>query len=626
MNPQEREAEAQLRAEAEGRAPSQATSPEPPGFQFAGDQGTAGMERVSEEEFNRFNKEYQNKGFFGKVGDVAVGQGSQTVRAAEDVVGAIFNAPSRMAAEIFGAERVTPLPSQNTGQEFTGELNLPAEFTTPEEFEQMAVDGASPAATQEAADRNFAITEDYVRRGRNVSRDMDIGAFTRQGAALATSDEERRNAIAMEQRAVKTAQEFLDPATQAESELGQLAMEDPRAATLKYLEMRATLENTNPTLANETDRAMLPVVKMSEEQFQAETASLDPESRDGKKALASLSNLQRSRDAIAKGQPSINEQSNIKPAGVKVGDAERVTDVVDTIFDPDRVVPTQNTGSAINTAATVAGRISPSKRINAAQTDALATLAQAGWIDKTTAMSVMMTGHWPPGKNPNGIRKIQEAGGTVYAMTNNDDVIVLQSAKGALPPPAPSTAITDEQVGWVAASIKRQFPNMEDNNVQALTSIMYENPEWVRSRWNNTSQEDMRKLGTFIAETKVLTDNKYTQMADGWFWFEGNTKEAPTVNQTLMDVAMRDRLNVEFGMDYKPMPDLKEMSGLDAEQARQNLEQGRSGREAQINARQYSDDEAIEAYARGVYTELDQAGRLELVNGEWVVLPESEAP
>jgi len=603
---------------AEAVAASQGAPEGAAGFQFAPSAGRGGLETVSEEEFNKFNREFQDKGFFGKIGDVVAGQGSQTVRAAEDAIGGIFNAPGRIRGAITG-EDINPAP-QNTGQEFTGELNLPGEFTTAAEFEEMQAAGATPEEIQAASARNFAITEQYVKQGRRP-RAMAMDAYSRQGAALQASDETRRAAIAAEEQAITTAQDFIDPARQADSQLGQMAVQDPKAATVRYLETRATLQDANPQLANQMDAAMLPVLDAAEAELTAQIAQQDPNTPKGRQALNSLAHLQDSRDTIAKNQPSVSRSAGINSSGLKVGDHPRVQAVADEIFNPERPAPTQNTAAQVNAATTVANRITPNKRLNERQIDSLAVLAQAGYIDKPTALSVMMTGQWPPGKNPNGVTKIQEAGGNVYAITEGGNVMVLQRGKGN-PGSVPNREIGEDQFNWVRDGIRSKFPNMEDANVNGLTSILNENPGWVRSRFNVTSQEDMRKLGAMIAESKTMASMKFADLQDGFLWFDGNTKEAPTVNEILMDPDMRDKIANEFDLTYIPLPEMKDIDGIDEEAVRQAARDGRMGPTAAENADNYTEEQLLHVYGTWRYTELDAAGRLEVDrDGNVTILP-----
>lgn len=588
----------------EGAAPATRTEGAASDFQFGRDVGLGGLQEVDIDEASQFDPEFRKKGFFGKLADRAAGLGSEIIRGTEDIVAGTYNAPGRIRGAITG-ENINP-PTQNVGQEFGGNLQVPADrFTSTTEFKEMAAAGASQAEISAARNENIAVLDEYKAVGRRPQA-MALDAYSRQGALLEGSDRQRQDAEQAQQKAAGRAQAFLDPTV--DSPLDQMALKDPRAATVLYFQDRATLESSNPNLAQQMDERMLPIIDQAEADLKAEVLGLDPASPKGRQQAAALGNLQNSRNIVAKGQPSISTQAGINQSGLKVGDQPRVQAVADTIFDPNRPVPTQNTGAAINTAATVAGRISPNRRLNATQIDALATLAEAGYIDKPTAMSVMMTGTWPPGKNPNGIKKIQEAGENVYAITESGNVLMLQKGKTKVSAPIPTREIGKDQINWVGEGIRSQFPNMEDNNVNSLMNIMYKNPGWVRSRFNVTSQEDMRKLGAMLAESKIFAGKKFAQLDEGWLT---NTKEAPTVEQIMMDPVMRDALANEFGMDYIPLPDLKDQSGVDNEAVRQSLREGRAGPTAAQNAQDYTDDQALEVYARWQYMQLDQAGRLD---------------
>lgn len=601
---------------APGQVPADA---EQAGFRFAPSAGRGGMHQIPEEEFNKYSRAYQDKGFLGKIGDVVAGQASQTVRAAEDVAGAMFNAPGRMRGAITG-EDIDPI-EQNVGQEFTGTLSMPGEWTTEEEFAEMRASGASSADIQAAAERNYALTAEYEQRGSRP-RAMAMDAYSRQGAALQASDESRRAAIVAERQAVKSAQDFLNPATSAESQLGQLAVKDPKAAAVLYFETRATLQDANPQLATEMDAAMMPVLEEAGKNFTAEVQAMDINSPQGRRALASLSNLHHSMDRISRSQPSVNQVAGINSQGVRVGDQQRVNDVVDVMFDPTRPSPTQSTNAQVNAAITVAGRITPDRRLNDRQVDALATLAQAGYVDKQTALSIMMTGYWPPGKDPNAIRDIKEAGGTVWAITEGGNHYILQGGKSKIDD-MPVRELGEDQFKWVGEGIRSVFPNMEANNIHQLQNIMYTDPAWIRSRFNVTSQEDMRKLGAMLAESKILAGKKYAELQDGPLWFKGNTKDAPTINQIMMDPELRDRLANEFDMTYTPMPELKDLDGLDEEGIRQAMREGRLGPTAYENADKYTSEQVLMLYGRWRTMELDAAGRLDVDrSGNVTILPE----
>ena len=586
-------------------------------FQFGRDRGVSGMQEVDVDEASQFDPEYQKKGLIAKGGDKLAGLGAEVTRGFGDIAKGVINAPAKIRGTITG-EGDFGLGTQNVGDEFGGNLLVPADrYTSPAEFEEMAADGASQAEISAARAENQKVLAEYSKAGRRAASFIPS---SRQGALLEGSDQARRQAEAAQNQVLKRATSFLDP-TQ-ESAMEQLAMEDPRAATVMYLQDRATLEGADPNLAVAMDQRMIPIIDAAEQDMRAEIQTADPNSLKARQQMRALGNLHNARDAIYKGQPSISAQAEINKQGLKVGDQPRAESVVDTIFSPDRVVPTHQSPATVRTAATVAGRITANKRLNATQIDSLATLAQAGWIDKNTAMSVMMTGTWPPGQDPAAIAKIQEAGGNVYAITKGGQVHVLQQGKGTLPDPAPSREIGEDQFQWVSEGIRSQFPNIDDNGIKQMQGIMMKNPGWVRSRFNVTSQEDMRRFGIILAESKIMAGKKFAELDDGWFT---NTKNAPTWEEILMDPDMRDAIANEFEMEYTPLPDVKDLDGIDDEGIRQSVREGRAGPTAAANADRYTSEQIKEVFARSQLLELDRAGRLQVNDdGTYTILPAPE--
>ncbi len=552
------------------------------------DRGVSGLQEISEEEFNTFNEEFQEKGFVGKVTDVVGGQFAQTFRSLGDVVqaGANIRAP-------FDTPGRETLP-QNVGNEFTGTINVPAdEWTDAEEFAALEAAGDN-AGIKAASDRNKAITQKLIADGRRASGFLLGPPASRQGAALEGSDAARNAAIREQNAVVANAEQFLDPTV--DSQLEQLAMTDPRAAAVQYMRDRATLHGARPDLGVRVDQRMQPILDAAEASIITEISQQGSDSRLGRQNQAALSNLQTSQNQIASSQPSVREQSGVRPVGLKVGDQPRVQQVADTIFDPNRVTPSFHTPAAINNAANMAERISPNRRLNERQIQSLATLAEAGWIDKPTAMSVMMTGAWPPGKNPNGIKKIQEAGDNVYAITEAGTVHLLQRGKaGKTGAEQPSREIGDEAFGWIEDGIRMSSPDISPGNLGSLKAIVAQDPGWFRTRFNINSQEDMRKLGLIMHQSLLLQGKKFTDLEDGWFT---TGKDAPTTRAILTNPDLRDSLANEFDVEYIPMPDVKDTRGIDVEAIRQNMREGRFGPTAAENVDQYNDDQVLQAFAR----------------------------
>ena len=597
MNAQERADHAQLIAEEEGTA-----SISNQGFGFAPSRGQDSLQEVDVDELSKFDPAYKEQGAFGKAGSKIAGFGAQISRGFED----IFVNPQDPLTRGTGA---------NIGDEFSGTVQVPADrYTSEEEFAEMS----DPREIAAARAENERVAVEYAEAGRKP-RAFSLGSWSRQGAQLETSDQARVVAVRQEQQAVRRTEQFLDPSTTSPME--ELALKDPTAATVMYFQDRATLENANPDMMLAMDRRMLPIVDTAVEQMRIDGLQYG----DGPKGRAhqqKLAQLMDSRNKIAKGQPSISKTAGIRNGGVSPGDAPRVQQVMDEIYNPERPTAAYHANAQLGAAATTAMRVTPNKRINEKQIEALAILAESGWIDKPTAMSVMMTGQWPPGKNPNGIKKIQEAGDTVYALTEDGGYFVLQSGKnGGANGEVPSREIGEDQVNWATAGMRAYNPNMSDRDAQDMLRLMYTEPGWVRSRFNVTSQEDMRKLGYLVMESKSLAGDKYKDMQDGFLWFDGNTKDAPTWKQVLMDEQMRSSIATDLDLEYTPIPEIKDTSGYDIESMRQTLREGRLGPDGVKLADSLTDEEVAMIMARKRHMDLDAQGR---IAEDGSILPEQQ--
>jgi len=554
-------------------------------FGFGRDRGEAGLQEVSEEEQVRFDPEFQRKGFLGKIGDVVGGQIAQTVRAAGDVASVLGPGSIGPASGVAGAVRT----KQNLGQEFTGTVLVPADrFTDADEFAALEAEGDNEGIRAASAE-NVAIFAELKAAGRKAS------SFTlgRQGAVLSGSDTQRRAAIQQQNSAIDRAEKFLNPTS--DSTFDELAEADPRAAAVQYLQDRATLEGVRPDLMRRMDNRMVPVLNAVEADLINNISSVDTNSSEGRQQQRVLSTLQSSRDTIARSGPSVSQQAGINSQGLKVGDQTRIEQVTDTIFDPGRPVVTQHTPGAVNAAVAVTSRITPNRRLNEVQIQGLATLAEMGYINKPTALSVMMTGAWPPGQNPNGIKSIQEAGDNVYGITNGGGLIVLQRGKNKNDDAIPNREFGQEQFDLIEQGIRSSLPNITDENVGSLHGMIMQDPGWFRSRFNTTSQEDMRRIGLIMSQSLILSGKKFTELEDGWFT---NTKLAPSTRAVMMNETMRDALANEFDVEFIPTPAIKDTTGIDVEGIRQNARDGRYGLTFKANEDQYDDLQVANAFAR----------------------------
>jgi len=558
-------------------------------FGFGPNRGVSGLEVVEEEEFNRFSTAFQEKGFFATGADVVAGQVAQTKRAGRDVIAGALNAPGRIRASITG-EDINPA-TQNVGQEFTGRVNLPGEFTTTTEFEELNATGDS-AAIREAADKNREITADYERRGA-LPQSFSRTARSRQGAVLVESDAARRNAIAAENSAIKVAQDFLDPAQT--SLLGELAQSDPKLAAVAYLDIRATIEGKQPRLAVDMDRRMVSVLNEAEVNMQNELISKSPGSPEFRRQMASLGQLQRSRDEVAGLQPSIARQAGVRSQGLNIGNAEMTSKVTDAMYDSNQPGVGYQPPSALNAAATVAGRISPRRRLNDAQIQALYTLKP--WLDKPTITSVMMTGAFPPGKDPNAIKSLQKAGNTVYALHEGGSVSVLPQASGGK---IPSQELTEEGIGFALAGAMTKFPDMDERRQGQFVGLLIDHADWIRQRYVMSSEEQMNQVGRYFGQMVSLSDAELNRREDS-FW--ATTTNSPSPEDLFMSPELAGKVAADLGIDLIEVKPVRSTSGLNLEEAKQRMRAGDFGFEASQAVDSLDEKQVFDVILRWKYQE-----------------------
>ncbi len=535
-------------------------------FTFGAARGPSSLQQISEEEFNRSSKAYQQKNFFGKVGDVIVGQGSQTIRAVADAAKGVFTGGEALISTVADVDRMTN--TQNVTDEFTGTVSVPADkYTSAEEFEVLQAKGVSQEELQSRVQANEAIATHYESEGRNPSNFnmAEPVPLSRQGAVLSTSDSVRRAAETIERKVVRRYIDFND--AQTDSHMNQLAVQNPKGAAALYLSDRATLFAADPTEAIKADRGMVSVLNEAEKDMQAQMARLDPNTAEAQQLQRSLSNLQTSRDIVAGEQPALSNQANINGRGLKQGDTERVNDVVDVIFDEQRPVATVQQPGSLKVSSSVASRIRPGQRLNQRQIQALGVLAEAGYMDKPTALGVMMNGGWPPGKDPAAIVDVMEAGGTVYAKHQNGTLSVLPASNKL-----PSREIADDQTKWFVEGA--QTWGLDENATNQAIGMLSDYAPWIRAHYNVTSQESMRAAGRALGQSVFLSSKERVRMSnDGW-WNFSDPEDAPSGEDIFLNPDMRNRLSEEYEVRPVPMPAVAERGELDFEPFRASIAEG----------------------------------------------------
>ena len=546
------------------------------GFDRGVDVGRSGGHVISEEEFNLGSEAYQSKGFFGKIGDVAGGQiVAQTARAAGDAVSLLSPAgiAKRAFKAITGGEQPAP---QNIGQEFTGEINVPGEFTTTDEFAQMREAGSSEAEIQAADAKNDEIRTRY--------ESANPSAFGRQASILSASDVTRREAIAAENDAVKTVQDFLDPNTTTESQIGQMAVDNPTAAVARYLEIEATLRGTNPALAQKMTAAMEPTFTAAQIQLSEELQQSTVGTPEYRQTAAKQKKLNATRTQLAYTQPPVARQAGINSLGYSIGDSERADDFMTAAYDPDRPAPTAVPSGRLNSAAAIAGRIAPGKRLNNVQLEALITGLEAGWIDKPTFSSVLQTGQWPPGKSPNEIRKTFKVGKTVWAQTESGRMFMMTDPVGDREIAAgESREFGEDQMKWVAEG--GRTAGVPEERIPQLQGMMLQNAGYIRKYFSMNSPESMMVASHIFSQSMLLSAAEHKRMSEDSFFRFTNPKNAFTPEEIFHNEDMRKRLAERYEVQLVPMPPIGNTSNYDIEPFKAAVDEGTHGQKLQQDHR-----------------------------------------
>ncbi|TFH46511.1 MAG: hypothetical protein E4H01_09850 [Lysobacterales bacterium] len=510
------------------------------------------------------------------------------MRATADAVYSPFRGIESGFASLAGNERRSS-PSA-TLAEATGTIYVPADrWTDPngEKFAQLDTAGRA-----KAREENQAIIREYHDRGK-ASDGMTLG--THEGRLLAGSKLAMKDAENADRRAVEIFSDFINPAVAGTLET--MALDDPIAATQLYMEHRATGMCAAPEIMVDVDRRMLAVVQDAADQLGLE-AMEHAGTTKGRVSQARLTRLQASTNVVAKQQPSVAADANIKD-GLKVGDAQRAEDVLAAITDPDRPVA-QHTDGAVKAAATMVGRINPQKRINDRQIQGLATLVEAGYLNGQTAMSVMLTGQWP--QNAVTIDNLRDFDGEIWATYSNGTVGMIRGPKKDAGGKVPNREITEKHLNMMETGAATVFGELDESQTNRMRGLALHNPGWLRQHYNLESPEQLMQAGRLFAQTIVLSTRELKKRQEGWF--QGSEKESPTEEQIFLSEEMRNKLAAEHGVQLVPMPALKKNHGLDLELVRSNMREGDYGPELVARSQELTDEEvAYEWYVRNATPE-----------------------
>lgn len=560
--------------------------------------GIGSIQEISREDVKASSKRYQDE--------------SVPERIATNIGGAVSRVGGALGQglEAIGSKTIGARPDAATTEwtsSIAGKTFVSDEFVSLEEFKEDFPD-ASPQEIEIIMARNNELLEDMERKAANS------GAFGRPmmtdfGAIQAGGQVVRQAAERQEAAAVRNWRDF---AGNPNSKMAELGLANPSAAAGQYLNDRATLvasEQMTPEEVAQIDRRMVPVMDAHIENIELKLSDAPLNSPAHRKLLRTRDNLRQSRNTIAREAPPITEQTDppINAQGVRVGDAQRTGAVIDTIYDPNRPTYDELSYSQINSAAAVAGRISPNtQRLNRNQVEALATLAEAGYISKPTMQSVMNTGYWPAGKNPATIVGFQKVGENLVVERADGSKMLLpdpgedakfrreqqaaelksrrkisETRAGQMEPT--DRTLDDQKVGWAVQGMEISGIRADSANGRTLTKWIWDHAGKVRQGFNVDNQEAMVRLGSVMAQNLLMSDSLKEQYENDWdlFSIRSNADDVLKFDEMMYSQRMREEYADKLGIELIAMPAIENRTGLDIAQLQAAADEGVYGPKVQ---------------------------------------------
>ena len=520
------------------------------------------VKTVPEESVTQFDETFQAKGPLGRMSDVVAGNVQQVTRAAGNVAEGL-------------TQRIATVPQdipRAAGAAVGGDTFVPIGFVESSDPQYM---DASPRERAQIEAKNNEYIQQQKRLALNPSRSVLARPITDQGARQEGGELMRDKFLREESRIRKTYSDFIG--TEGGGQLEEIAREDPGAAAIQYLQDRATLISNDPQMTEAVDRRMVPIFHEYRAEVQNRLANMEPDSPQARLEQTRLRNLNISTNTIAKQQPGPNQTAGVVN-GLPVGNAELAERVQGAIFDPQKPTVTHHTPQAVQSAATVAGRITPQRRrLNDKQVQSLAVLAEAGYLSKDAVFSVIMTGGFPPGRDPNAWKDIKHVNGVTYAELNGGGFIVIDPGNKNKPTPVPSQEITSDQLGWVAEGFKMLYPEADENQANTAGAFATQNAAWMRAHYTTTSQEEMRQFGVMWAQAvQQSAAQRLAYENDLWPWT--NEDDVPKPEEVLFgNDEMRATLAANTGFTMINVPHDIDTTGIDQEAMRRAVEAGDYG-------------------------------------------------
>ena len=447
-------------------------------------------------------------------------------------------------------------------------VQLPGDrYYSPEEIDKIE-DPVEKQAALESTDQVIAEARNKARSPRE-SQLRPPGQFQEGAGVLADQVNEQITTTVAEYDA------FVN--NPRDSSFFKLAASEPAAASQQYFQTRNTVYAQNPKLAAQVDAQMVPVLNRYEEQLRGEAANYPAGSTEARRYQQSLANVQKSRATIAKTQPSPVTVADIR-GGLKLGDTQRVQSVQSVANDPSRPRVPYGTRSSGETraAATVAGRVRPGQnRLSDKQIEALILLQDEGRIDSATAQTVMMTGMWPPGKDPSAIKSITTVNGWAVAMTEGGGWYMVPELSNPTPRKETSSqsdadrnrTFTTDKLDKIMEGAKTYSPELAPEYEQALRGFILDYAPRLRQSHYLDSEENLMLLGRMLMSAQEASHiSKNDGIIFGWGGEKDREPEELFFNQE-----MRLEYVKEYDMRPVVVPERLMQQGLNAEAIRSEL-------------------------------------------------------
>jgi len=522
------------------------------------------LQTLSEESVQRFQPDYQERGLGGKLLADFAGNIQQGTRMLGNLAESL-----PVGGPAGGNAQRGP---RAAGTAFAGEIFVPSEFIDPQSEAYLS---ASPRERAEIERANTEIVEDLEKRAMNPARNKLARPITLQGRLQEGGELLRDEIQAYNVRVKSSYSKFING--DADSELEALARQNPAAAAQKYFQDRNTVgEIMGKEAMDAVDGRMLPVLDEYAAELVGTVQSLPAGTSEQKRFQDQLRQVQTARAEISRTGTQPAERAGVNPGGMPVGNRTLTDNVMQVVDDPSRPRAPYGTTTEGQTRAamTVAQRVTGRSKLTRKQIDAMVLLRDEQIIDPETVRSVLMTGHWPPGKDPNAVTKITTVNGYAVAFTEGGGFHVVpglsnpDKPKGDTGKPGEGTSRSFDSatLDVILNGARTVTPNMQPYQEAALKGFMLDFAPVIRQRMNTASEENKMMIGRIVQQSLFLSEQSQN---DGFLGMGG--KKDVTPEELFFSQDMRVEYAKEFDQRPVQIPERVFQQQYDAEAIRSEL-------------------------------------------------------